>query len=203
MTMETDNKKPLIFQKITDIMDEIVPVGKDRNNEIQKYKFRGIDDVYNAIHPLFKKHKVFMTPKVLSSAREERKTAKGGDLIFSILEVEFTFYTVDGSSVTCVMKGEGMDSGDKSSNKAMSAAQKYALIQMFAIPTEEGKALDTENSSLTTEKFDPELDTLIQSLELATDRKTIMSLVDNNPEYHQDKHFQNVVRACLKKYPKL
>jgi hypothetical protein len=34
------------------------------------------------------------------------------------------------------MIGEAMDSGDKSSNKAMSAAYKYAAFQAFCIPTE-------------------------------------------------------------------
>lgn len=43
------------------------------------------------------------------------------------------------------MIGEAMDSGDKSCNKAMSAAQKYAFLQIFCIPTEEPK--DTENET--------------------------------------------------------
>jgi hypothetical protein len=47
------------------------------------------------------------------------------------------------------MIGEAMDSGDKSANKAMSAAQKYALLQVFCIPTEEPK--DTENETHTVE----------------------------------------------------
>jgi hypothetical protein len=34
------------------------------------------------------------------------------------------------------MYGEAMDSGDKATNKAMSAAYKYACMQAFSIPTE-------------------------------------------------------------------
>jgi hypothetical protein len=45
--------------------------------------------------------------------------------------------TSDGSSVTTVITGEAMDSGDKATNKAMSVALKYALLQMFLIPTDD------------------------------------------------------------------
>jgi hypothetical protein len=59
--------------------------------------------------------------------------------------MKFTAYAEDGSSVESVTIGEAMDSGDKSMNKAMSTAYKYALMQIFCIPTEEDK--DTENQT--------------------------------------------------------
>jgi hypothetical protein len=74
--------------------------------------------------------------------REERTTAKGGVLIYTILTVKFTFYASDGSFVSSVTEGEAMDSADKSTNKAMSAALKYCLMQMLLIPTEELKDAD-------------------------------------------------------------
>ena len=37
-----------------------------------------------------------------------------------------------------------MDSGDKATNKAMAIAMKYALFQVFCIPTEEMKDPDAE-----------------------------------------------------------
>ena len=52
----------------------------------------------------------------------------------------YTFYAPDGSNVRAVVVGEAMDSGDKSSNKAMSAALKYALLQIFRVPTESDDA---------------------------------------------------------------
>ena len=131
-----------IYQSIINIMNETEAISKARTNPQQGYKFRGIDDIYNALHSLFAKHGVFITSEVISENREERQTAKGGILLYSILTVKFLFLASDGSSVSCTTKGEAMDSGDKATNKAMSAALKYALMQMLLIPTEEEK--DTE-----------------------------------------------------------
>jgi len=127
--------KKLIFEKIPLVMADLEAVGKEKKNVQQGFMYRGIDDVYNALHAVLAKHKVFTVPRVLGKTREERQTKTGGALTFSILEMEFTFFAEDGSSVTAVVIGEGMDSGDKSSNKAMAVAHKYALLQVFAIPT--------------------------------------------------------------------
>lgn len=76
-------------------------------------------------------------PEVLESRREERQTKGGGNLIYTVLKLKVTFYAEDGSNVSAIVQGEGMDSADKSTNKAMSAAYKYALFQLLCIPTEE------------------------------------------------------------------
>ena len=60
----------------------------------------------------------------------------GTTLIYSILKIKYTMFAPDGSNVSCTVIGEGMDSGDKASNKAMSVAMKYAMFQLFFIPTE-------------------------------------------------------------------
>jgi hypothetical protein len=134
-----------IFKKINSILQEVDAIGKNKKNEQQGYKFRGIDDMYNALHPLFAIHGVFITSDILSSKREERQTKNGGNLIYTIVTCKFTFYAEDGTNVSSTLEGEAMDSGDKSTNKAMSTALKYALMQMFLIPTEE--QLDTEYKS--------------------------------------------------------
>ena len=136
-------KEPMnIYQSINAIMKHVPSIGKDRKNEQQGYKFRGIDDMYNALNPLLAEHGVFATSEVLNTEREERQTKNGGTLFYSILTVKFNFYATDGTFVTSVMIGEAMDNGDKASNKAMSTAYKYALMQLFCIPTEDVK--DTE-----------------------------------------------------------
>lgn len=126
-----------IYEAICAVMDDIGPVAKNSKNQQQGFQYRGIDAVMNALNPAMRKHKVFTTPEILEHNREERHTAKGGLLIYSIIKVKYTFYTTDGSHVEATVIGEGMDSGDKSSNKAMSAAYKYACFQTFSIPTEE------------------------------------------------------------------
>lgn len=135
----------LIYKKIIDVMKSIDAIGKSRDNKGQGYKFRGIDEVYNELHPLLAEHGVFTVPVVLEERSEERTTAKGSVLIYRILKMKYWFYAEDGSSIDCIVVGEGMDSGDKASNKAMSVAHKYAFLQIFAIPTEDAK--DPENET--------------------------------------------------------
>lgn len=126
-----------IYESITAIMAEGYAITKDKKNQQQGFRYRGIDDVMNTFFPLLSKHKVFCVPEVLDCSREERQTTKGGNLIYSILKTKYTFYAEDGSSVSAVVVGEGMDSGDKASNKALAVGMKYAMFQTFCIPTEE------------------------------------------------------------------
>ena len=133
-----------IFQSITKILEEVPAIGKNKKNTTQNFMFRGIDDVMNTFQPLLAKHKVFIVPQVLEQTREERQTSKGGTLIYSICKIKYTFYAEDGSSIEAIVIGEGMDSGDKATNKAMAIAMKYAMFQVFCIPTEEMKDPDSE-----------------------------------------------------------
>ena len=126
-----------IYQTVSAVMSELGAIGKDSKNQQQGFMYRGVDAVMNALAPLFSKHKLFVVPEVLNQTREERKNNKGTNLIYSIITMKYTFYAEDGSNVTSVIVGEGMDTGDKATNKAMSIAFKYACFQLFCIPTEE------------------------------------------------------------------
>lgn len=133
-----------IYTAINGIMEEIGVIGKTSKNQQQGFYYRGIDAVMNALQPALVKHKVFVVPEVLEHKREERVTGKGSNLIYSVLKIKYTFCAEDGSSVSATVIGEGMDSGDKASNKAMSVAFKYACFQVLCIPTEEMKDPDSE-----------------------------------------------------------
>jgi hypothetical protein len=133
-----------IFEAMSGVMADMQAVGKDQKNQQQGFKYRGIDQVYNALHPLLAKHKVFTTPEVLDKHREERTNKNGTILAFVTMRIKYTFWCEDGSSVSCTVEGEGMDSGDKASNKAMAIAHKYALLQTFCIPTEDMSDPDAE-----------------------------------------------------------
>ncbi len=133
-----------IYKAIPCIMGEINAVGKNKKNQQQGFMYRGIDDVMNAINPALVKNNVFIVPEVIEQSREERQTSKGGSLIYSVCRMKFRFCADDGSSVEAVTIGEGMDSGDKATNKAMAVAFKYACFQVFCIPTEEMKDPDAE-----------------------------------------------------------
>ena len=134
-----------IYGAISKVMADVGAVGKNDVNSFDKYKFRGIDAVMNALSPAMIKNHVFVAPEVLDSAREERASQKGGTLIYTTVKVRYTFYTDDGSSVQATVIGEAMDRGDKSTNKAMSAAFKYACFQTFCIPTEEMHDADADS----------------------------------------------------------
>lgn len=133
-----------IYQAIADIMKNGCAIGKDKYNAQQKFKYRGIDDVMNTFQPLLAERGIFIVPEVMESSREERQSKNGGNLIYSILKVKYTFYAEDGSSISAIVIGEGMDSADKASNKAMAVAMKYAMFQVFCIPTEEMVDPDSE-----------------------------------------------------------
>jgi len=142
----------LIYGKISQIMKECPAIGKNNVNQQQKFSYRSIDDVMNALQNILPKYGVFYVPEVIESSREERTTKTGGNLIYSVLKVKYTFYAEDGSHVSAVVQSEGMDSADKSSNKAMSAACKYALFQVFNIPTVEFTDPDAETPESSVKK---------------------------------------------------
>ena len=128
-----------VYQAINAVQAALAKEGisKNRRNTQQGYNFRGIDDVYAAISPLLAAHGLCILPRMLSRSCEERQTQKGGTLFYVTVDAEFDFVAAeDGSKHTVKTFGEAMDSGDKATNKAMSAAYKYAAFQAFAIPTE-------------------------------------------------------------------
>ena len=128
-----------VYEAICNVTADLSRLGiaKDSRNQQQGYNFRGIDSVYNALSPILSKHKLCVLPRVIDRQVVERQTAKGGALFYTTVRMEFDFVSaVDGSKHTVATVGEAMDSGDKSSNKAMSAAYKYAAMQAFCIPTE-------------------------------------------------------------------
>jgi hypothetical protein len=135
----------LIYAAIPAIMTDIPAIYKDRKNDAQHYNFRGIDDVYNAVNPLLSKHGVFMRADVQDIKREERLSKSGGIMAFVQVRVRYSFVAKDGSFVSTDSLGEGMDSGDKATPKAMSIAQKYAILQMFCIPTADPKDPENDN----------------------------------------------------------
>ena len=145
--MNAKTTTPAVYPAIAAVMAEIAETGisKGRRNAQQGYNFRGIDDVYNALAPILSKHKLLMLPRVLRRDQVERTTAKGGALFYTTVEMEFDLVSGEDASVHTIRTvGEAMDSADKSSNKAMSAAYKYAAMQAFCIPTEGDNDADAE-----------------------------------------------------------
>ena len=135
-----------VYKAINNVQADLSVLGitKDRRNmQGSGYNFRGIDDVYNTIAPLLAKHGLCILPRVLSRECVERVSQKGGALFYVTVDAEFDFVSAeDGTKHTVKTFGEAMDSGDKATNKAMSAAYKYACFQAFSIPTESDNDAD-------------------------------------------------------------
>ena len=146
-----------VYQAINKVQAELAKTGisKDRTNtQGAGYKFRGIDDVYNAVSPLLAVHGLCILPRRLTRTCEERQSKNGGALFYVTVEAEFDFVAAeDGSKHTVRTFGEAMDSGDKATNKAMSAAYKYAAFQAFAIPTEGDNDADAHTHQVVAKSF--------------------------------------------------
>jgi len=131
--------KASVYQAICGVQSDLAKQGiaKDQENTFDHYKFRGIDDVYNALAPLLAKHQLCILPRMLSRMCEERQSQRGGALFYVTVDAEFDFVSAQDTSIHTVrVFGEAMDRGDKATSKAMSAAYKYACFQTFCIPTE-------------------------------------------------------------------
>lgn len=144
-----------IYKKMSDVMKEIGGIGKDQKNDAQGFKFRGIDQFVNALYPALTKHGVFMTPAATSEWHElkdvTRSNGKAGVDKHVHIQMKYTFWAEDGSSVVVgPIPAEGLDSGDKATNKALSAALKYALIQTFSIPTVDMEEADKTSPEIGT-----------------------------------------------------
>lgn len=139
-----------IFSVIPKIMNDLGSIGKDQKNTHQGYKFRGIEDMYNNIHPILVKHGVFCVPQVIESVSESFNSNKGTLSFRVMLKVNHKFYADDGSFIEVIIASEGIDTSDKATNKALSAAMKYAFIELLSIPT-----VDIEDSDRTS----PEIET--------------------------------------------
>lgn len=132
-------QSPDVYRAIAYVMREIGKEGieKSSKNQQQGYNFRGIDACMNALNPILADAGLCILPRMMSRTQDERTTAKGGVLFYVVVEAQFDFVSAkDGTMHTVVMYGEAMDSGDKATNKAMSAALKYACLETFMIPTE-------------------------------------------------------------------
>lgn len=139
-----------IIKHLHAVMREIGSIKKEKSGTSISYKFRGIDQVYEKLQPLLIKNFSIVLPTgTLSVSYEERETQKGGVLNYCRLVQAYTFFSAtDNSYVRAELPGEAMDTSDKSTNKALSAAFKYLAFQGFCIPVEDAEDADAESHDL-------------------------------------------------------
>jgi hypothetical protein len=149
MSQNSDSKAQLsIYRAIPKIMLEMEAVSKEKTNKDQGYKFRGIEDVYKALQKIMAKHSVFTSPHIVSVEEINVVSSRGNKGVRVKVRYEYFFFCEDGSFITADSIGEGIDYGDKAYNKAASIAHKYALLQVFCIPTEDIEDPDKESHDI-------------------------------------------------------
>ena len=141
-------KAPRIFAAINAVMLKVGAIAKTGLNKFQNYNFRGIDDVYNSLNAPMAAEGIFSTSEILESKFEVGATKSGTVQQHVWLRMKYTFWAADGSSVSTETVGEAEDTSDKASNKAMAVAHKYALLQIFAIPTVDPKDPEVDSPAV-------------------------------------------------------
>lgn len=177
--MATEKNKTL-FQKLLDISNELGAIGKDRKNNFQGFQYRGVEDVMNGLNPLLIKHKVIVYPNVREYKTEcVQGEAKMTYRTTGILEYHFVDAET-GDTFTASVLGEGNDTSDKASYKAMSGAIKYALFQTLMIPTED----DPDKESPVTQPKE----------------KTVQEVIEDLNKVDNIKHFNNIRNKYADKF---
>ena len=120
----------MIYGKLIEAARLMEGVEKGGYNSAQKFKFRGIEQLTQACAPIFKQVGIVVVPQMRLL---ERVPQPEGKAYRAVIEATYSFYAEDGSYVSATTIGEGVDSYDKATNKAMSAAFKYALLQTLCI----------------------------------------------------------------------
>lgn len=129
--------QPMIHAAMIQAMREVDAVGKDGRNTQQNYNFRGIDGVLNALGPALRNAGIYVTSELVKIDYRDTLTTGEKKTRECTVRVRYTFHAEDGSSVTTEAPGEALDQSDKGAPKAMSVAFRTALIQTYALPTQE------------------------------------------------------------------
>ena len=137
----------MIHERLIAVMEEVEHIKKENHSKGLNFAFRGIEHVMNSLHVLFKKHGVLIVTEIVKHEMHEIETARGTKGYHHLSRVAFHLTASDGSRCTVLSLGEALDYGDKGATKTLSIALKYALLNLFLIPTKETAELDPDADS--------------------------------------------------------
>jgi hypothetical protein len=129
--------KPTVIEALSAVMGSVQGVRKADRNEQQRFMFRGIDAVMNAVGPALRTHGVVVVPLAEEMTSETYETSKGTQMRNVTIRIRWRFYGPAGDFIEAVSIGEAADSGDKAVSKAHSVAYRTVLLQALCIPTDE------------------------------------------------------------------
>jgi len=133
-------KKPAasLAEAVCRVMDAVGYVQKDKQmHGGGSYRYVSVEAVIDALRPEMIRQQLVLLPCAVEPLTIETFEGKNGGRQ-NRTQVKYTFkliHAASGQSEPVVVIGEAIDVGDKSSNKAMTAARKYALIMAFNIET--------------------------------------------------------------------
>lgn len=139
-----DTAAPTVAVAWNSVMCSVRAVGKDEWNDQQKFLFRGVDAVVNAVGPALREHGVTVIADRVRQVsvteyetRPKNPNVPGTRMVNRVVHVKWRIYGPSGDWLTGESFGESADSGDKSMSKALSVAYRTFLLQALCIPTGE------------------------------------------------------------------
>lgn len=140
----SDDKRN-IHERLVDVSASIDFIAKDLSNE--RFKARGIDDVFAAFHGPLGLHGISLLPDYELLGSEFITSTNGQRQHAATVKGTFTWVGLQGDAVTSSGIGFAIDSSDKAFNQAMQAAFKYVVLQQFTVPVGDVDA-DSKNVDL-------------------------------------------------------
>lgn len=148
---------PMVFEAVHRLMQSVDSIGKDgtyNGGQSGRYKFRKVDDVMDAVGRAMRDVGLVMQTQVISGPSYDvtQVPNRDGKLVewtTCRVTMAYTFIDVrDGSRHVIEMPGEGRDSSDKATSKALAMAMKYALTQGLCIPLESEQDPDADRPTI-------------------------------------------------------
>ncbi|WP_309247530.1 ERF family protein [Nocardia terpenica] len=126
-----------VFAAVNRVMCDVGAVRKDQKNTAQKFSFRGVDQVVNAVAPALREHGVIVAPVRSTLVVREITSGGGKRQAWVTGTVDYTVYGPEGDSLPVEVATEATDFADKATAKAMSVAYRIALLQLLNLPTDD------------------------------------------------------------------
>ena len=188
-----------IYEKMSAVSTEIKTVKKNivvraGNNS---YKAVAEADILKAIRELEAKYRIYSYPSEREIVASDRLTYKNSagtyESLYMRLKITYAFINIDNPSdmKAMVSYGDGIDQGDKAPGKAMTYADKYALMKAYKIPT--GDDPDQEPSGTINEK--PSVNNPAPSRSQQTGTKPAKSTSQDTPQQSNYKRVVEQVKA--------
>jgi len=119
------------------VMGDVQGIGKKDRNDQQRFNFRGIDAVMNAVGPALREHGVAVIPTAHELINDTYSTESGTVMRNATVRIGWTIIGPAGDAIEGASYGEAADAGDKAVSKAHSVAYRTFLLQALCIPTDE------------------------------------------------------------------